>query len=288
MKYLKLFSSLILLLVPFWLLAQIEKLNTTSGNLSGRIDLVQAALSQGNFSSSPGSNVNRINWSIQNGDLYISYQLNNLEEDHFYEVVPTISLDGQKLLLAVDEFRGDLGRPVSPGRKTIIWLNPLERYINLAGELAITVQAIEWGEPDRPYDCALGAPTFTTKQKMPYLLAAGVGVASIGVGQLFKKQSEDAYDLYRDSNASTQQSRYDDANGKNHMYLILNYAGIGILAADAVLYLVRQGKYKRDLRNYNNYCQGNKVGFQPILEMPGSRQQSNGNIGLKMTVKLGR
>lgn len=288
MKYLN-HLSLLLLCLPVCLSAQPQVLSSSSQSLKGIIDLAKGELNNGITSPNSGTKVSNLNMAIQNGDIVITYQLPVLEEDHFFEIIPVIKLDGQQLLLATDEFRGDLGRPVPPGSKQIIWLNPLERYINLVGQLEVTLTTNEWGELELPYDCALGEPTFTNKQKMPYILAAGLGAASIGVGQLIKNQRDDIYQQYQDAeNLAAATPLYEDANGKNHTYLILTYAGTAILVADAVMYLIRQGKYKKDLKNWETYCKPDGIGFQPVFELPDGGLRPNGNVGFKMTIPIGR
>lgn len=287
MKYLQ--PLLILLLfLPFLALAQPQVLSSSSQSIKGSIDLISDKLTTEGTTGSTNAKISKLELAVQNGDIVITYQLAALEEDHFFEILPTIKLNGQQLLLAKDEFRGDLGRPVPPGSRQIIWLHPLERYVNLEGELEVEITANDWGEQILPYDCALGEPTFTAKQKRPYVLAAGLGVASIGASLLFKKQRDDAYDTYLGSSLENSEENYKDANSKNHTYLILLRSGIGILAADAVLYLIRQGKYKKDLKNWETYCKPDGIGFRPVIELPDNALRPNGNIGIRMTIPIGR
>ncbi|PHN00894.1 hypothetical protein [Flavilitoribacter nigricans] len=256
--------------------------------INSTIDLAKGDLLPGSVTGTAAVHISNLQIAVDNGDITIGYELSDLEEDQYYEVLPVIKLNGQRLLLAADEFRGDFGRPLSPGTKKITWLNPLERYINLSGELEVELRVNQWGEQEFPYDCELGEPTFTGRQKRPYLLAAGLGAASIGAGQLFRNRRDDTYDQYQSSETLAEATPYyEDANSQHHTYLILTWAGAGILAIDAAMYLIRQNKYKKDLRNYETYCNPNRIGFQPVIELPARSMHPNGSVGFKLTLPIG-
>ena len=286
MKYLKLIA-LFWLGLPIWCSAQLKILDSSTQTISSRVDLTRSELASGTISGAPSEYIADLQLSIENGDILINYRLSALEEGQFYEVLPLIRLNGQRLLLAADEFRGNFGRPVPSGTQQIVWLNPQERYINLSGQLEIELRVNQWGEQESPYNCALGAPTFNNKQKRPYLLAAGVGITGIGLGQLFKQSRNDNYDQYQNAGALADATPYyEEANRHHHTYLILTWAGVGILAADAVLYLIRQNKYKRELKYYETYCRPNSIGLQPVLELPNGDLSPGGSIGLKLTLPI--
>ncbi|MCB0633242.1 MAG: hypothetical protein R2824_23330 [Saprospiraceae bacterium] len=266
--------------------AQMEILESAAPKVTSVINLIQEGITPGIVEGATAK-ISQLQLSIEKGDVVLSYQLPVLEDDQFYEVMPQIKLDGKALIIAPDEYRGDLGRTVAPGSRRIIWLNPLERYVNLTGQLEVQLLVNIWGERQKPYDCSLGSPTFTAKQRLPYLVAAGVGVASVGVGQLFRKQKETTYDDYINADTKTASDPiYLDANSKNHTYLILTWTGTAILAADAVLYLIRQKRYKRNLNYYETYCKSGSTSFQPLIELPNGNQHRSGQLGFKMVIPI--
>ena len=197
---------------------------------------------------------------------------------------PEFSLNGKRLpLLAHDELRGDWGQPIQPGSRQITWINVFDRYLNLKGELTVSLTANLWGTRVLPYDCSLGAPSFTSKQRMPYYLAAGLGAASIGVGQIFKQQSDNIYnDEYLTANSvSEAEDPFNRANNANQTYVILTYAGAAILVTDAVLYLIRQGKYQKNLKLYNQWCRDGSISLRPAVDFS-SPASPSGTIGLNL------
>ena len=195
-------------------------------------------------------------------------------------------LNDQPLSISPEQLKGEVGRLSSGGAKQAILSGLMERFINLEGELSLTLTAEQWGEFVLPLgiDCD-NPPTFTGKQKMPYIIAAGVGVASIGVGQLMKQQSEDTYDNDYLTAGSLAEAEpiYEDANSKHHNYLILTYAGSAILVLDAALYIIRGARHQRRLKLFKQYCDDNKsLGLEPVFELPSGLQPA-GQAGLKMT-----
>lgn len=255
----------LLVLMPLSVAGQhIEKLTGNTKIASARIDLAAGRLSEGVSADS-------IQLTLQNGELLIQYQLPELEEEgRYYSVTPRIMLDGRDLLVFPhEEFRGDWGEPLLPGLRQLEWIDLPQRYIQLQGALEVVLSIERWGERKLPYDCSLGEPQFTGKQRLPYYLAAGLGVASIGAGQLLRKQSQRIYDKDY-TTAETQEAaspHYKNANGKHHAHLILTYAGAGIVIADAALYLIRQGKYKKHRKLYQQYCGSTSQTFELTPEV---------------------
>jgi hypothetical protein len=230
----------------------------------------------------------QIKLQLKNGDLIMKYTLPQLsEEGRYYEVIPRIQLNGTPLQLRLYEsFRGDWNKNITSGNKNIVWVNLLQEYIQLEGKLEIALTIHQWGERKLPYNCNLGMPTFTLKQKMPYFLAAGAGVLSIGAGQLFKRNAQDIYtNDYLESGTLAEASPfYKNANKKHHSYLILTYIGVGILAADISLFTIRYRKYKKKKALYDKYCKDSNIGALPNFDI--STGLVSGAPGMKLSVKF--
>ena len=272
-------SALLFMSLPFWVLGQnTEELGAVVQTARAQINLAEGRLSE-------ATSAENVRLELQYGELSVFYQLPELgEEGRFYEVEPAIRLNGRELLLVPsEEFRGDWGRPLTPGARRLLWIDLPARYIQLQGELEMVLTVRRWGERKLPYDCSLGEPRFTARQRLPYYLAAGLGAAAIGAGQIFREQSQRIYD--RDySNSETLEEAsplYEDANNKHHTYLILTYAGAGVLAADAALYLIRRRRYKKNMEWYEQYCRENSLSFRPAAEWPSAGKEAS--VGLKMT-----
>jgi hypothetical protein len=229
-----------------------------------------------------------IQLSLQNGELSIQYMLPELgDAGRYYELLPIIKLNGEDLLLNPHEaLRGDWNQPLTPGAKRLLWINLQSQYVQLEGELEIVLTNHLWGERKLPYDCSKGVPKFSTKQKLPYYIAAGVGAASLGLGQVFRKQSQDIYDndYLAASTLDDANPLYDDANSKHHMYLTLTYIGATILVADVTLYLIRQRKYKKNKELFDTYCTKPEIGMQSSLDL--SAGFVTGGPGLKLNMKF--
>ena len=255
---------------------QAELLNTNTVKTQARFNLAQAKLE----SASDPSGLSLV---FDSHELIINYELPPLGEDgQYYSVLPAIRLNGEDLFLHIhQDFRGDFGSPLQSGTKQMRWIHLLSRYVQLEGVLEVNLVVEKWGKPILPYDCSLGEPKFTIKQRRPYHIAAGVGLVSLGLGQLYHRQSEDIYDNDY-ANASTlaeAEPFYDDANKKHKTYLVLTYSGAAILLADAALFLIRRTKYKEQKKLYERFCANNSISLRPEV----SPIPSNASLGLTLS-----
>ncbi|HKK87960.1 MAG TPA: hypothetical protein VJ917_03860 [Saprospiraceae bacterium] len=246
---------------------------------TAEIDLAQGELKSVNTT-------NGINLRLEYGQMHISYSLPTLEEEgRYYQVIPSIQFNGKELpLILFESLRGDWGQDLNPGKKEIIWINLIQEYKQLEGDIRIDLEINQWGQRKLPYNCDLGQPEFTSRQKLPYYLAAGVAAASIGVGQLFKNQSQDIYsENYLTASSFAEASPfYEDANNKHQTYLLLTYAGVGILVADITLFSIRQHKYKRSKKLYDEYCE-DRLGNRNGQKLNFSSGIIGGAPGMKLT-----
>lgn len=215
---------------------------------------------------------NAVNLELSNGELMIHFPLKENVRQEFYKVDLEISIDGEALSLMEENLDGDFGdHVISKKNETqkITWMQLVDSYQQLNGQLLIKIKAELWGKPLVLVDCNK-PPTFTFKQQMPYAIAGGVGLLAIGAGQYFKIKSRDTYDdeYLNAQNLEEAIPLYDNANSDHHAYLVLSYAGSAVLVADAVWYLIRKGKYKKQLRIYEKFCNKISLSVEPMIELP--------------------
>ncbi len=268
--------------------AQPQVLNSSSRTFRATVNLAAGQLSDQQLSAGTAtSDLEDLSLQLRNGDIIVSYRLKNPDDrEDFYLTALTATLNGVPLPAAPEFLSGDVGTPLtSGGQRQITWSGLLEKYVNLEGELTITLTAERWGELQLPVDCD-NPPSFTSKQRVPYYIAAGLGAAAIGIGQIFRAQRDDKYQEYENTrNYDAATPIYNDANSKHHTYLILTYAGAGIIVADAVLYIIRQSRYKKKLRLYQEFCNQSNLTLAPEVEIPMSQAigPSQGKIGFRLT-----
>lgn len=271
--------------LPTWLFSQQpEVLQSSARSITAEIDLANNRLTPAPSASQDPSNLIRtLSLEIQDYDLLIKFSLAPPEAEQYYQLALAVELNGEPILPAPEHLRGKLGQPVTETNHAISWNNLLEQYINLEGKISFTLHAELWGERFLPIDCAI-VPSFSGKQRLPHFIAAGLGAAAIGAGQLFKNQSDDIYnnDYLTSETLAEAQPRYEDANGKHHTYLVLTYAGAAVLAVDAAWYIIRQIRYNKKMKLYKQYCP-NAVGIQPFIGLP-AQNTPNGMAGMRFTL----
>lgn len=290
--------TLVLVMIALSAFAQEEELESITNilNVAVRVDLPNGQISAASLPPQGVSSLTSLQIRHENGDLVLDYQLASPSEDNmdrfrYYEVVPAFSLDGRPLSISpYDDLRGDhgSGNPLAPGAHQLRWKHPLERYPYLQGSLQVTLQVTTRNKVIYPYPCELGEPEFTARQRLPYFVAAGVGAASIGLGQLFRSQRDEVYEnQYKvQTKLSDAEPLYQDANNKHHLYQILTYAGAGILLADATLYLIRQRKFKRNFELWKSCPEYKaKLGVEPTLGVPGGGG-SGGSVGMRISLSF--
>jgi hypothetical protein len=285
MRYLPLIIAF-LLAIPFSN-AQ-ELLSTASRTARAQIDLAGGQLSKVTDEGEP-SHLQKLGLSLSYGELVISYELGEPGAKGYFEMKGfQVMLDGKALDLKPEQIIGESGRINTGGNKRILVAQLLDQYINLKGSLTVTLVVASYGERKLPFgiDCNT-PPTFTAKQRSPYFIAAGAGVACIGLGQYFRVKSEDVYEnQYKLAlTAAEAAPLYEDANGKHHIYQILTYGGSAILIADAVLYYLRDRNYRKQTAVYKEYCGGTSMRLEPVFEIP-SLQNPDGQAGLKWTLNF--
>lgn len=263
--------------------AQINLLKAENYILKGNINLIEDQLTS--VESLSGASI-----SLINGELEISFPLQQTKEEQFYDIRMEVELNGLPMDLEIENIKGFYGTKITnltTGIPTITWMNLIETYYQLEGQLEIKVSTELRGKLEVPIDCNT-PPTFNQKQKLPYLAAGGVGLVSIGLGQLFKRKSQSTYDdeYLASLTLEEAQPRYDDANRDHHTYLILTYAGSAIIVTDLVLYLIKNKKYRDQLKLYKKFCNGNSLSIQPLIELPSMDTSLSGTSGVRFTLNF--
>lgn len=223
-------------------------------------------------------------------DLVISFDLAELSRDkvtsdHYYIIRPAIELNGEKIyLITHDELRGTLQKP-EPGHQEIRWINPLDHYAHFSGEMKITVIVEEWGELLLPYDCSLGAPRFTAREKFMPVTSAVLGITSAGLGQYYRLKSEEVYEVYENSSTATEaEPHYQKANDYNKRYLIMTGSGALLILTGVIWYSIKGRRHTRDIILYNRWCREDlALTIQPDISLP-VQEGNQGRAGL--SVKL--
>ncbi|MCB9263768.1 MAG: hypothetical protein H6558_01935 [Lewinellaceae bacterium] len=274
-------------LLPLLALAQPELLSTHTQSIRAGIDLVAEQLSDINTSMpGPGSNLIGLDLAVRNGELAIRYNLADLKENEaYYNTSLAVKLNGRALFPTPDQFRGAIGRVESGGEHTITWINLMEEYLVLEGTLEVTLTAEVWGKRILLYgvDCN-DPPEFTSRQRRPYYLAAGLGAVSIGAGQLFKQRRDDIWDNEYLTSQTTEEADtpYKNATTNHQTYLVLSWAGSALLAGSTVLYIIRQTRYQKRRQVYEENCRQNAIGLEPVIGFP-SGNTPGGQAGFKLT-----
>lgn len=259
--------------------AQINLLKSEEFNIEAKINLVTDQLTEVRSTSAASL-------ELKNGELDILFPLIRNVKDQFYNVSLEMTLNGQPIFPKQEELTGFYGENlVSKNRvnKRITWMNLIDNYQQLEGDLKIKIKTELRGKLELAIDCS-NPPVFSKKEKMRYYIAGGVGVAAIGAGQFFRNQSDKIYedDYLTSQTLEEAQPNYDKANSNHQTYLILTYAGTAIIVTDLVLYILRNRKHKSRMRVYKKFCNGNTLSVSPLIELPSSLNPQSSS-GLQFT-----
>ena len=274
--------------------AQVQRLSQYTHEVSAEIELVEGRLDVSPGSIGTPSLVETSSMTLENGDLIIDYRLSTLGKDQYYKVNFEASVDGQEIKVYREDLMGSISEEIrGEGNldEQVRWMNLLDRYIDLSGSLTIELQVELWGLPTLPYGIVCGEPpTFTLKQKLPYIITAGVGVGALGASYIFNKKANDVYDNdYLTQNfQESAEPFYQEANDHHQKSLIFRYAGAAILITDAALYIYRSIRHGKKVDAYREFCNdGSTFRIEPVVELNNSLT-SRSQMGLKFTYNIGR
>lgn len=234
--------------------------------------------------------INVSNIELIDKELVISFNSQTLENGEYFLSKLQVLLDGQPIVIEPENLFGEFDKKIefqqaSQSHK-ILWTNLMEDYINLKGQLEITLVTEIYGTRDLPYnvDCGI-KPSFTKKQKLPFIIAGVLGAGSVGAGQIFNNKSDDQYQTYLSQETfDAADPFYQDANKNAKRGGILTIAGASVLAVDAIWFFIKQRRFKKQLETYNEFCNPEKLNIQPTI---GFEPSSNTiNSGLTLTLNF--
>ena len=234
--------------------------------------------------------INVSNIELIDKELVISFNSQTLENGEYFLSKLQVLLDGQPIVIEPENLFGEFDKKIefqqaSQSHK-ILWTNLMEDYINLKGQLEITLITEIYGTRDLPYnvDCGI-KPSFTKKQKLPFIIAGVLGAGSVGAGQIFNNKSDDQYQTYLSQETfDAADPFYQDANKNAKRGEILTIAGASVLAVDAIWFFIKQRRFKKQLETYNEFCNPEKLNIQPTI---GFEPSSNTiNSGLTLTLNF--
>ncbi|MFK7809634.1 MAG: hypothetical protein AB8F74_17650, partial [Saprospiraceae bacterium] len=204
-------------------------------------------------------------------DIIIHLNQQPFKNGEYCVVNLEVKLNDQVIEIEPENLFGVVNQKINftevPQNHKIVWTNLMEEYIDMKGQLAINLSVDIYGNRDLPYNVDCGVePSFTRKQKIPFIIAGVLGAGSVAVGQYLKNESEKDYDNYLiQENFDAAEPYYQDANDKANTGELLTNVGIAVLAVDAVWFFIRQRRFKKQMKVYNEFCRPKKVTIQPSV-----------------------
>lgn len=234
-----------------------------------------------------GRPIQNVKLSLVNSEIVIDYELAEMANNQtFYQVDFDFRLDGQSLTInEFDEFRGDFGIVDAAGVKKLILINPLEKFSNIKGNLTVRITCSRYGVIPQLVNCDDPRPTFNGRQQLPYLVAGVVGAGSLAYGYILKGNGDDKYERYLNREPGTLEEAnalYDDAQSDVETAQIFAIAGLGVLALDATMYIIRTINVNKKQKQYDKVC-NDGLTFSPSFQAP-TLVNPKGQVG--MNVKL--
>ena len=266
----------------FSVFGQADQLSSYRTTVTARIDLAADQLTSVQAETGPNQKVKEVNLQLINGELVLQYEMDFASNEDYCDVAIDVSLDRKPLPIKNYDLLGNTGtqQREDPAHKTVILTHLLENFLDLKGDLMLTINAKFSGTRILRYGvtCDGPRPEFTPKQKLPYYLVVGASAGMIGVAQIFKASSNQTYSKYEhyqrdhpeDGTREAFDLFYKDAQSDHKIYWILQYGGGAILAANVTWFVVRAVRNKRAGKEYDEYCAPAKVGFQPYIGRPES------------------
>lgn len=269
--------------------AQVQQLGTSTFRIETQVNLLENQFELKEEPNQQGSLLRNVQMTWEKFDIVFTYELPRTEGAQYYQISLEASLNGEKLTIHPDDQWGDVGRVVNEEgtTKEIIWTRLLDRYKQLDGTLSIALRGEFWGKPSLPFgvDCD-NMPEFTSKQKLPHYIIAGVGAGALGASFIVGNEAEDIYDnqYLAESFEQAAEPFYQEANDKRHQELILRYAGITLLSLDAIWYVYRTIRFRQKLKTFEEFCGDSVVRIKPFYQ---SGQSARGSqLGLQLTYRF--
>ncbi|NND35025.1 MAG: hypothetical protein HKN76_20735 [Saprospiraceae bacterium] len=293
-KYLSLHPvlfSTIVLLFPLHLIAQNQLLSSSRSTIVAQIDIADGQLEMEQAAQIQGVLIQSLSPQLQNDDITFSFQLQEGKEEEEYRINIRAMLDGAVINIKQEDLLGDYQDriPASGSQgKEIIWSGLLDRYYDFRGRLEVILSVELWGQPTLPFGVRCDeVPVFDGRQKLPYYIAAGAGLAALGISFVIGSEAQKIYDDdYLSQNfEQAAEPFYQDANDKRHTALLLRYGGIAVLVADAAVYFYRRDRHKKKLATFSEFCGNAPVSVRPVYERT-SEALAGSSIGLKFAYRF--
>ena len=233
--------------------------------------------------------------TMDNADLVVNYKYKGLNSKYTRDVVKIISIQTGPERPVLPERRDlkqqDQAIKIKKGMEgSVTWLDLGEEILTFGEYYVLTIER----NIQLDVNCEDPRPQFKLKEQWPHYAIAGAGLASIGMGQVFRKKKEDEYKLFEEawrtgeSGATAQpfldQSKDYDTNAK-----IFTFVGYGILVADAVWYFVRRKDKIRKQKLFDEFCVGDTgttMEVRPLLELNTGAAATDNVAGLQLKVRF--
>jgi len=191
---------------------------------------------------------------LEGADLVLEYRLKKNKDDLTYKIALGLQMPDSTYVTPPEyELSYEAG---AGGTQRLVWLDMAE---NLP-DFTTTYTLLTYRSLMGAVNCEGLRPTFTLKKKLPHYAAGGVGLALLGLGQVYRKQRDDYYADYQrrwvEGLPAPEPSGnpYETALEKDHSARVATWTGVGILAADALLYAYRAVQIKKKQKMYDKFC----------------------------------
>lgn len=208
--------------------------------------------------------------ALQEDDLVLTYKPGKVQSDYSFQMRLFVETPDSNLL---EPHSGELITSVpTTGRnetRQMIWQGFADPLLGLDTVYTLRIRYLIFGA----LDCEK-RPEFTLKKRLPHYGAGFLGLALVGLGQVYNQQKKDAYTQYQTawaSGAPLEQANspfFRTAEDKRKDARICTYTGWAILGADALWFTIRWMKFRRKQRVFDLFCAkpvNSSLGWHPVL-----------------------
>ncbi len=258
----KLIPCIVLLALPFWLEAQkLYPVRDRIDSLSFRLAIIEGHMAlewEGNPAVfQPTREFPQIvAIQLEDGDLTVTYLEGRSPGRNSYQLSLSLqTANGVILTPPAYALRDHERSDDRPGQYRLIWMDFAEQWLRLGNSYKLFIRRSLMGV----VNCSGERPEFPFKKQVPHFAAGGIGAALIGLGAVYRHQSNTAYANYQkfwtggkpkaESAPFLEEAQKQDQNAQ-----ICTYAGLAILGVDLLWYGLRRWKIGRAQHNYDQYC----------------------------------
>ncbi|WP_143473664.1 hypothetical protein [Flavilitoribacter nigricans] len=221
---------------------------------------------------------------LRDADLVISFQIDRSINEH-YDVQMILEVNDRVIRPGPFDLSNITSSLEDEDIFTRIWEDIAEYHLRLGQQYTLIVEKRLLCQ----VDCSVLPPEFDIKYKWPHYTGVAVGVGLIGAAQFFRQRKKDHYDLYIE--------RWEDGleNGGQHLQdarqaeknqNLLTYTGLGISAASALWYVLREKKFNKRKQNYERCCGGREEDLSINPWLPSSHGFAV--VGIQLSIPLSR